>query len=405
MAQLRVPGTHPDLASAVDAAQAGDTIVLEGEVDAHELRIRKPLSISGGRIKGQGQFALGLFDDIELTGVELHHLGGHGVVIMGGSPTLRELTLRVKGTAIACGQQSTPSIHKVVVQGCSIGMTVQDQAQPRMEECQITSSGSGLFFTGSAGGLVASTAISAGKMAAIEVGGQASPSLAGVAVVAGAAGGFFIHDQATPKLAGCIVQRTALAGMEVDGAANPTVDAFLVKDGMGGGLFLHGKSTGTYMEVEVHGCALSAVEISEHATPDLERMLLKGGGGGGLYIHGNAKVEVLELRVDGVAFQAVEVGDEAELSLEDSKLLGSGSFGVLAQARGKLQLTRCEVSGGQDWGIRVQDAAVVGMIGGAVRDNHMGAVRGSGGGQVVLADGAELSGVKTMTERAGVVEA
>lgn len=402
MATISVPGTYPTLAEAVEAAQDGDHIRLSGSVQAKELRIRKPLEISGGSIAGDGAFALGLFADIHIHDTEIAHLGGHGVVVMDGSPTLSKIKMRVGATAIACGQKATPRILEVHVQGCSIGLSVQDQAQPHMDNCMITSSGSAMFFRNSSGGLVSSTALSSGKMAAVEITDQASPTLAGVAVVAGAAGGFFINQQATPKIAGCLIQRTALAGVEVTDQANPEVDGLMVKEGMAGGLFLHGASTGTYLEVEVHDCALSAIEVSEQAKPEMERTLLKGGGGGGLFVQDQAELESIDLVVDSVAFQALESSGQCTVMLENAKMTGSGSFGVYARDQSKTQLVGCEISGGREWGVRIQDAAVLAIEGGRIDDNHMGAVLGSGGGQVVVDAQVELKGVQSLLERSGL---
>ncbi len=405
MATIHVPGTHSTLAEAVEAAQEGDHIQLTGEVQAKELRIRKPLEISGGTISGDGAFALGLFADINIHGTEISHLGGHGVVIMAGSPTLAQIKMRVGATAIACGQSASPHITGVHIQGCSIGLSAQDKAQPHMDNCMITSSGSAMFFRNESGGLISSTALSSGKMAAVEITDQASPTLAGVAVVAGAAGGFFINQQATPKIAGCLIQRTGLAGLEVTDQANPEVDGLMVKEGMAGGVFLHGESTGTYLEMEVHDCALSAVEVSEKAKPEMERTLLKGGGGGGLFVQDEAVLESIDLVVDGVLFQALEAAGESQVMLENAKMTGSGSFGVYSRDKSKVQLVGCEISGGREWGVRIQDAAVLAMEGGRIDDNYLGAVLGSGGGQVLVDNKTELKGTQSMLERSGVTRA
>ena len=404
MATIHVPGTHPTLAEAVEAAQEGDHIQLTGAVQAKELRIRKPLEISGGTISGDGAFALGLFADVNIHGTELTHLGGHGVVIMAGSPTLAQIKMRVGATAIACGQAATPKITGIHIQGCSIGMSVQDTAQPHMDDCMITSSGTALFFRNESGGLISSTALSSGKMAAVEVTDQASPTLAGVAVVAGAAGGFFFNQQATPTVAGCLIQRTGLAGMEVTDQANPQVDGLMVKEGMAGGIFLHGESTGTYLEVEVHNCALSAIEISENAKPEFERTLLKGGGGGGLFVQDQAELESIDLEIIGVTFQALEAAGHCQIVLENAKMTTSGSFGVFARDQSKTQLVGCEITGGREWGVRIQDAAVLAMEGGRIDDNHMGAVMGSGGGQVLVDSKTEIKGTRNMLERSGVAQ-
>jgi hypothetical protein len=405
MATIHVPGTHPTLAEAVEAAQEGDHIQLTGDVQAKELRIRKPLEISGGSIQGDGGFALGLFADVQVHDTEIVHLGGHGVVVMEGSPTLSKIKMRVGATAIACGQKATPRIQDVHIQGCTIGLSVQDQAQPMMQDCMITSSGSAMFFRNQAGGLISSTALSSGKMAAVEVTDQASPTLAGVAVAASAAGGFFFNQQATPTISGCLIQRTGLAGMEVTDQANPQIDGLMIKEGMAGGIFLHGESTGTYLEVEVHNCALSAIEISEKAKPEFERTLLKGGGGGGLFVQDQAVLESIDLVIDGVTFQALEAAGESQVVLENAKMTTSGSFGVYARDQSKTRLVGCEISGGREWGVRIQDAAVLAMEGGRIDDNHMGAVMGSGGGQVLVDSKTEIKGTQSLLERSGVTRA
>jgi hypothetical protein len=402
MPTLHIPGQHANLKEALAVAQAGDTIEIEGVAEQPFLDIDKPLTIRGGTIRGTEAVVMRLNADVVVQGCTIDNPNGHGIVCMSASPSLLDLRFKVRETAIACGGDSRPTIERVKAPSCRIGLSAQGTAAPQADDLVITSSGSGLFFTGQASGRLNQVAIASGQMAGVEISGEASPTLVGVAVVASGAGGFFVNGKARPTLKGCLAQRLRLAGLEVRDEADPQVDGFLVQESHGGGLFLHGTSTGTYLEVHVKGCALVGIEVSEDARPELERTTLEEGASGGIWVHDRAEVELIEGLIQGNQFMGVEVCDTGRIQLEQLVIRDNLDQGVVLRDKGQAGLVACELVDNHKYGLLGQDAARATVEGGRIEDNRQGALRAEGGAALVLDPAVQVRG-PTHTADRGVV--
>ncbi len=345
-----VPGDAHSLSAAVEEATDGDTIVLHGRVESEPVQIRKALCITGDTLVGTGPVVMGIHADAEIRELRIENPNGHGLVCMAGSPQMKALVLHVGMTAFACGREGSPSIKNCRIETCSIGLSVQDDASPIVEDLKLSSTGSGLFFKGRARGEFRRIGIVSGKMAAVEVGQQAAPLLEEVAVAVGGGGGMFFHGQATPRVLNCLIKNVQLAGLEVAGEADPTVDGVSIIDSYGSGLFLHGESSGTYLEIRVEQVRLAGVQISENATPDLENGLLTKAGGSGLWIYNQARAEVIGFEIRDNNLQGLELADTASAVVESCHIHANGGHGVSASDKSSAEFrgTRILSNGGEN---------------------------------------------------------
>jgi hypothetical protein len=377
-----VPGDLPTLAEAIAQAQPGDVIELRGQVTAGRTEITTPVTLRGGVLVGTEVVLLRLLADVTLDGVTIQNPHGHGVVCMAGIPELCDVRLDVKGTAIACGATAAPRVLRTKILRCAIGMTVQDDARPYVENLTITSMGSGLFFKGRGAGLFNQVGILAGNMPAIEVSEEASPELVGVLISASGAGGLFIHGASTPRFTSTNILRTTFDAVEVRGAAAPVLDGLRAEECYKGGLLLTQDAGGTYLEVEVRGCMQAALTVNERAHPEIERMVLAGSSQVGARIYGAAKVEAIDLKVLQNLKGGLELGGDARLDAEDLTITENLQFGLVARDRAQLHAKGAVIRDNRGPGLVLVQETVATLRGGAIVDNAGGDVVTDGAAQL-----------------------
>lgn len=377
-----VPGDFATLADAVAQAQPGDVFELRGQVSAGRTELRVPITLRGGVLLGTEVVLLRLLADVTLDGVTIQNPHGHGVVCMAGIPELLDLRIDVNGTAIACGATAAPRVLRTKIVRCAIGMTVQDDARPYVENLTITSMGSGLFFKGRGAGLFNQVGVLSGNMAAIEVSEEASPELVGVLISGSGAGGLFIHGAATPRFTSTNILRTTLDAVEVRGAAAPVIDGLRAEECFKGGLLLTQDAGGTYLEVEVRGCMSAGLTVNERAHPEIERMVLAGSSQVGARIYGAAQVEALDLKVTQNLKGGVELGGDARLEAEDLVVTENLQFGVVARDRAQLHSKRGEIQRNRGPGLVLVQQSVAALHGASVEDNVGGDIVTDGDAQL-----------------------
>ena len=366
-----VPGDFATLAEAVAQAQPGDVFELQGQVTAGRTELHVPVTLRGGVLLGSEAQLLRLYADVTLDGVTVQNPHGHGVVCMAGIPELLDLRIDVNGTGIACGATAAPRVLRAKIVRCAIGMTIQDDARPYVENLTITSMGSGLFFRGRAAGLFNQVGILAGNMAAIEVSEEASPELVGVLISGSGAGGLFIHGSSTPRFTSTNILRAALDAVEVRGAAAPVIDGLRAEECFKGGLLITQDAGGTYLEVEVRGCMNAGLTVNERAHPEIERMVLAGSSQVGARIYGAAQVEALDLKVSQNLKGGVELGGDARLEAEDLVITENLQFGLVARDRAQLQAKRAQIRQNRGPGL-VLVQQTVGVLHSAVIEENVG---------------------------------
>ncbi|MCB9765776.1 MAG: right-handed parallel beta-helix repeat-containing protein [Alphaproteobacteria bacterium] len=370
---LRVPQDHPNLAAALAASSPGDTVRITGRTETGFLDTTRNVTITGGIIAGTDAVVMRLRGPVTLTDTRVENPNGHGVVCMGDSPHLKGVEIEVAETAIACGGDATPRIEQVKIVGCRNGLSVQDTAAPLVETLTVTARGSGLLFTGEAGGTFTQVAVISGQFAGVEIGASAHPRLVGVSVVASGTGGFFIHGQSRPELYSCFAQRTTLDGLEVRGQADPTVDGFTVEESHKGGVLLQEQARGTYMELEVTGCLLPALTVKDDAVVELERGVFRGGQQIGVSVGDRAKVEAIDLLVTENLGGAVRVTGDAALTLEGCRLTGNLAHALSATERGRVAAQGCQLTGNTGLGVEASLSAEVTLDACTLKDNRLGA--------------------------------
>ncbi|MCK6524821.1 right-handed parallel beta-helix repeat-containing protein [Myxococcota bacterium] len=377
-----VPGDFATLADAVAQAQPGDVFELRGQVTAGRTELHVPITLRGGTLVGTEVVLLRLLTDVTLDGVTIQNPHGHGVVCMAGIPELVDLRIDVNGTAIACGASAAPRVLRTKILRCAIGVTVQDDAKPYIENLTITSMGTGLFFKGRGAGLFNQVGILAGNMPAIEVSEQAAPELVGVLISASGAGGLFIHGTSTPRFTSTNILRTTFDAVEVRGAAAPVIDGLRAEECYKGGLLLSQDAGGTYLEVEVRGCMQAALTVGDRAHPEIERMVLTGSSQVGARLLGACKVEAIDLKVLQNLKGGVELGGDARLDAEDLVITENLQFGLVARDRAQLNALRAEIRDNRGPGLVLVQETAATLRGGNVTNNVGGDIVTDGAAQL-----------------------
>gem|GEM_PF-6666638 len=400
-ATLRVPEEEPDLIQAVARLEEGGTIIVEGQITTSPVQIRKPLTIQGGTVVGEGAIVFGLHADVVLDSVEVRNPAGHGVVCMAGSPQLRDVTVRVTKTGIACGGTSAPFLERCEIPGCAIGLTAQDDAAPVVNGLTIVSTGSGLFLTGRCRGSISNTGVVAGAMPAVEINSEAAPQLEAVAVALAGGGGFFVHGDAEPSLLRCSVERTQLAAVEVRGNANPTFDGLRVRECQASGLYLHQNARGTYMALDISGCMLASIEVAETAEIDVEEAAILDGQQGGIWVRDEAVAELIGVEISGHALVGVDVLDTGRVTLDGCEIARNGSG--IQVGGGELALIECSVVGNRGAGVRVLGSGRARIDGGSVLDNTGAALDAIQGGVIDVTPETVIEGAENADSTSRIV--
>lgn len=357
---LHVPADHPDLAAALAAAEAGDTIRIEG-VTPGGVRVEKAVTLTGGVVRGGGPRALVLAADARVIDLRVENPEGHGLRVDAGQPHLEGVVADVQETAFVVAGDAAPLWRRCRVARARNGMLLLDRAAPTVEGLEVTASGGGLVFRDHAGGRFHAVALTTGSFAAVEIGGEAAPTLSRLRIQA-ATGGVFLRGACRPTLRELEVVRAGLTGVEATDDADPTVDGARVRDTGGSALFLHGRARGTWMALDLASAGLAAIDVGEAAAPELERVTVAGGTA--LRGTGTARVEVIDLAARAVA-RGVEAAEDAEVVVLDGRLEGHGADGVVASGRARVTLRDTLVRGFAT-GIAAEGDAAVRVTGGGI---------------------------------------
>ena len=346
---LRVPADAPDLAAAVERAQDGDEIRIEGVV-AGGVTIGKRVTLSGGArgdapetwgvVRGGGPRALILTGPVVVRNLRVENPVGHGIRIEAGTPMVSEVRLDVAETAFGIVGDAAPVLDRCEVARCNNGILVLGTARPHVSDLRVTAAGGGIVVRERGAGRFVRHLLVTGRFAAVEVADDAAPDLSAIEIYA-ATGAVFVRDRGRPTLTTITVHRCGLAGLEVTGQANPDVRGLTIVDCGGAGLHLHGDARGTYVDIVIRAAVLAGLDLAERAVVALEQVTVTQSAGAGVYLHDEASAEVDFLTVGGTGGPCIDAQGRATVRVDDGAL--THGLGVAVRAGADAVVTLCRV--------------------------------------------------------------
>jgi parallel beta-helix repeat protein len=306
-ATLHVPSEYPTIQAGVDAAQAGDTVLVApgvyddvthtpggGDTTKCVVVMKSDITLMGS---GPGQTII----DAQLLGRGIHCSGVTGSVIR--DLTIRNAFAQVYGAAIFCTDGSSPTIDNCeIVNNMDGGIICLNGSSPQILNCDL------LDNEAKQGGGLAIEVNCSPYVSGCTITGNAAPSGAGV----------FIRDGSQPTLEDCVI-------------ANNTINAL---NGSGGGItIINAQPTILDCEItdNVSSGAGGGIAIFDNAVVTVTNTLIRGnsttasyGPGGGVH------VDYSSVTLDG----CIIARNHAEGSAAD----GGGLYAILASS---VVITQC----------------------------------------------------------------
>lgn len=262
---LNVPAQYPIIQDAINAAQAGDTVLVAAGTFAH---LRQPpgpdttlcvvFHKSGVTLRGAGR-GLTIIDAGD-RGRGIHCRGVTGARIE--RLTVRRAFAAVFGAGVLCEQSSSPAIRDIEVTRCGDGGIICLESSPTISQSFIT------YNHGKQGGGIAIEMNSSPQISDCRITNNAAP----------AGGGVFIRAASAPTLTRCVIQDDSLNTVNGAGGGIGVVSATLtITDSQ----ILNNVGTGTG----------GGIAVIDNATLNATRCDIIGnvtaddyGPGGGIYI-------------------------------------------------------------------------------------------------------------------------
>ena len=245
-------GDYTTITAAVQAAKAGDRILVRAGLYEEGIVIDKPLEIIGDAPQGE---------------VVMRASGKNVLQFKASMGRIANLTLRQMGGG---------------------NWYAIDIAQGRLEveDCEITSE----------------------SLACVAVHGGADPRLRRNQIHDGKSTGLYVYENGQGTFEDNDIFGNALSGIEVKTGANPTIRRNRIHDGKSGGVFVHENGQGMFEDNDVFGNAFSGVEARTGGNPTMRRNRIHNNGQCGVFVNEDG----LGAFEDNEVFSNAEVGVEVK---------------------------------------------------------------------------------------------
>ena len=326
-------GDYSSINEAIEAANAGDRIVILPGVYEEGIVIDKPLEIIGmGRLEK----------------IVVRATGQNAISFKTTFGRVVNLTLEQIGD------------------GDWFGVDIP-QGRLELEGCDISSQGS----------------------SCVAVHGGADPRIRRNQIHGGKATGIIIYDNAQGTLEDNEIFGTALAGVAITNGGNPTLRKNRIHDCEREGIMIYDKAQGIIEDNSIYGNTFSGVEIKVDSTPLLRRNRIYNGKAGGVYIHQNAQgmLEDNDIFGNSLAGVAIKTGanptlrrnfihdgkrsgifinEDGEGMIEDNDIFGNGYSGVEIKTGGNPTVRYNRIKDNRHLGIWIGERA-----GGTINNNDL----------------------------------
>ncbi|MFG1804311.1 cytochrome P450 [Micromonospora carbonacea] len=393
------PGCLPSISAALAAAGRTATIVVRPGTYREQVRLTGDVTVVAE--DGPGTVTID---------------GGDGVAVLvgGGEPTLRGLTVRggsATRPAVQVGGGTLRATGCAITGRGSVAVHVPG-GQVDLRDCQVGNpGGDGFLFERGGGGTVSATTVRGANNGVLIADGT-DPVLRGCVLVDLRGVGVLSTGGGRGTLEDCEIRAVGGHAIVVSGTADPLFRRCAVRGAAGYGLLLSEQATGTFADGTIVDAAAAAVVVTGSAAPLIDGGEVAGGPGGALLFQGEATGVLRRLTVRGGP-AGIVVGGSAAPLIEDCVVEEAGEYGVqlLDQARPVIHGTRVRrcVTGGflVEAGATltvdqstVQDCGLGFQLDGAatVTGSDVGAARGAG---ILVQPGAHLTLLRSRVHHSG----
>jgi F-box protein 11 len=237
-------GRFLTITNAVKAARAGTTVKVRRGT------YRESVVLNGSVV---------LASDGQPGTVIIESTGAPAIEVQSGSPVVRGLTLRTRGTSAW-----VPAIRVVggtpLIEACAmtslggVGLEVRGMdADPRVINAKILGSGGGVLVHGGGKGTFDRCVVANSTYAGFQVGDGAKPSVRNSVISDGMGAGIHVSRGGRGLFEQCRVTGNALAGLEVRDGGDPTVRNCVVSQNRGHGVAIRSDGLGTFTGNTLHG--------------------------------------------------------------------------------------------------------------------------------------------------------
>ncbi|WP_419993188.1 right-handed parallel beta-helix repeat-containing protein [Streptomyces boninensis] len=371
----RRTGEYGSLADALEAAGDGDVLSIapgtyrENVVVVHAVTLRGPDAATGS-------VRIAPADGVPLTVraaavVEGLHIEGQDA----SAPAVLV-------------EDGTPELSRIrVVSRSAAGIEVRGGARPVVRHCTVDNpGGTGISYTGAAGGLAADCEVLAAGQDGVTVRGGARPRLERCRVHHTAGSGLSVGGEgSTAEAEGCEVYETGGTGVQVSARATAHLTGCTVHRTATDGVTLDTDAVLTLDGCELHEIPENAVDMRSRSQLNLNRTTIRRFGRNGLSVWDpgtRVAAEECEIHDSTGDYPAVWVSDGAAAVLDKSRLHDIPDA-VFALDRGsRADLTGCDIAQVRSTAVSVSDGAAVQVSDCRIRDAATGAWfrdHGSGG--------------------------
>ncbi len=237
-------GRFLTIANAVKAARAGTTVKVRPGT------YRESIVLNGSVI---------LVSDGQLGTVTIESTGAPAIEVQGGSPVVRGLTLRTRGTdawvpamRVVAGAPLIEACAMMSLRGVGLEVRGTD-ADPKVINAKILGSGGGILVHGGDGGTFDRCVVANSTYAGFQVGDGANPSVRNSVISDGMGAGIHVSRGGRGLFEQCRVTGNALTGIEVRDGGDPAVRNCVVSHNRGHGVAIRSGGLGTFTENTLHG--------------------------------------------------------------------------------------------------------------------------------------------------------
>jgi F-box protein 11 len=268
-------GDYENIADAINAAKAGDKILVKAGVYHESLIIDKPLEIVGN--------------------------GSLGEVIIRG----------VDRSAIAVRTAAVRISNLMIRQDNGIGSYAIDisEGSPTIENCDVASD----------------------SLACIAIHSGADPIVRGNVIHDGAQGGIYIYSGGRGIIERNDIHGNALSGVEIKEESNPSLTNNRIHDGRMAGVMILDNSEGTLNGNDIYGNSGNGVYIFNQSNPSLKENRIHDNDAAGVYLNEKSRGAITENDIFGNKRSGIEISNSSDPVVNDNRIHDSRGCGVLVR--------------------------------------------------------------------------
>jgi parallel beta-helix repeat protein len=367
-------GSHRTIAEAIQAAAAGERILIRPGVYREGVVVEKPLELVG---------------EGKLGDIVLEVAGRDVVLFKAASGRVANLTLRQLGDGKWYAVDITQG--RLELEGCDItsqslaAVGIHGGADPILRGNRIHDGQSaGVFIYDHSRGLVEDNDIFANAGSNVSISEGSDPVLRGNRIHDGQSSGVFVYSQGRGTLENNDVYANGSTGIAIKEGADPILRNNRIYNGHQSGVHVYEKGRGTLEDNDIYANALAGVEIKEEADPVLRRNRIRDGEQAGVYVNEHGLGTLEENDISGNTYAGVAISEEANPRLARNRVHDGKQSGIYVYERGRGVLEDNDVFSNANSGVTIREGGDPILRGNRLFQNGYQAVRIDSGGRGTL---------------------